>query len=411
MYTRGVSEAEYASTGDVAGSLLAELQAGGQLIDAGEFSIDGDQARKKLREFLFADPHAWVTLLIEAAVLGGAKVVSVDLEAGDIRVDLGPIVLAAGELEHLFVAGLGHSASPSNRSAEPGRERNHRRVLQKLALACNAALRLDPRLVEITASDGRGGGHRLCLAPNDEHGRFERIDEAPNHLVVRVERGELARLSPQEPRECELIRQNCVYSSVPIQLNGRRVSKGMEFALHVELSPDELSFTPRARQVTPIELDGRRIGCAGMRYSGKSPAEVTISTNGVLAERFVLGDAERPAAPDFGAIVDVDLGKDLGHNKLLRGPEFDRVMAAIWAVHDRIARADFGAPVTHHVVVGGGLEQFRWPLAAIGIGLLLAAWGLSESGGEGEVLSVLGVALAAAGIAGLALAAFRGLQR
>jgi hypothetical protein len=202
-----------------------------------------------------------------------------------------------------------------------------------------------------------------------------------------------------------------VFSSVPIELDGRRVSRGMEFALHVELAPDDLSFSPRARKVTSIELDGRRIGCAGMRYSGKSPAEVTILTNGVLAERFVLGETRRPAAPDFGAIVDVDLDKDLGQNKIVRGPEYDRVMAAIWAVHDRIAPADFGAPVAERASVGGGWEQFIWPLAAIGIGTLSTVWGLSESDDEGELLAVFGLALFAAGVVGIVLGVLRSLQR
>jgi hypothetical protein len=74
LYTRAVIEAEHASEpSGVAGSLLAELEAGGQLIDTGSFTIDSQQARAKLREYLLADPHAYVLLLVEAAVLGGAN--------------------------------------------------------------------------------------------------------------------------------------------------------------------------------------------------------------------------------------------------------------------------------------------------------------------------------------------------
>lgn len=406
MYTRGVSEAEHAteSSGGVASSLLAELESGGELIDTGAFTIDSQQARRKLREFLLADPHAYVLLLIEAAVLGGANPVNVHVAAGQIRIDLGPITLAAEELEQLFAAVF---CDPS--TAE-GPERNRRRALQKLAYACNAALRLEPRAIDILADDGRGGGHHLRLTPTDDRGQLERIGPVIG-VQVRIAENGLTDISIQEPRECELVRQRCAFSSVPIQLDGKRISNGLEFALHVELTPDDLSFSPRARQVTAIELDGHRIGTAGMRYSGKQPAQVTILTNGVLAERFVLGDTERPAAPDFGAIVDVDLGKDLGQNKILRGPEFDRVMAAIWAVHDRIAPADFGAPESSRVAVGGGLEQFRLPAVVIVIGLLVTAWGLNDNGGEGELLAVFGLALASAGIVGVVLGVLRSLQQ
>jgi hypothetical protein len=406
LYTRGVSEAEHASEpSGVAGSLLAELEAGGQLIDTGSFTIDSQQARAKLREYLLADPHAYVLLLVEAAVLGGANPVCIDTDGGHIRIDLGPISLAASELEQLFAAVF------RDPSAAEGPERNRRRALQKLAYACNAALRLEPRMIEIFADDGQGSAHHLRLTPADDRGQLERIGPVVG-VQVRIAQSGLTDLSVAEPRERELIRRHCAFSSVPIQLDGKRISKGMEFALHVELSPDDLSFSPRARKVTAVELDGHRIGSAGMRYSGKRPAEVTILTNGVLAERFVLGDAERPAAPDFGAVVDVDLGKDLGQNKLLRGPEYDRVMAAIWAVHDRIAPADFDAPLTSHApVVGGGFEQFRLPAALIVIGVLLAAWGLNDNGGQGELLSVFAIATASVGIVGVVLGVLRSLKR
>jgi hypothetical protein len=406
MYTRAVNDAEHASEagGGAAASLIAELASGGELIENGGFTIDSQQARKKLRDFLLADPHAYVLLLIEAAVLGGANPVNIETTAGQIRIDLGPISLAAVELEQLFAAVF------SDPSAAEGPERNRRRALQKLAYACNAALRLDPRAIDIIADDGQGGGHHLRLTPADDRGQLERTEPVTG-VRVRVAENGLTDISTVGSRECELIRRHCAFSSVPINLDGERISKGMPFALHVELSPNELSFSTRARQVTAIELDGQPIGQAGMRYSGKQPAQVTILTNGVLAERFVLGDATRPAAPDFGAIVDVDLAKDLGHNKILRGPEFERVMAAIWAVHDCIAPTNFGAPVHKHVSIGGGLEQFRLPIAVIGVGLLLAAWGMSNSGGEGELLAVFGVALASMGVVGVVLGAFRSLKR
>lgn len=398
MYTRVVSEADASgSPGGVAGSLLAELEAGGELIDTGGFTIDTVDARRKLRDHLLADPHAYVLLLVEAAVIGVAQRVRVETEGGEVRVGIGSARFAASELEQLFAAVF------IDVDVGDVDERNRRRALQLVAYACNAALRLEPREIEITTPDGRGGGHRLRLTAEDERGKLEPLDREITQTSVRV--------AHQGSRERELVRERCVFSSIPIELDGQRVSKNMQYALHVELAPDELSFSPRGRSFTAIELDGRRIGTAGMRYAGKLPAEVTILTNGVLAERFVLGDEQRRAAPDFGAVVDVDLRKDLGQNKVVRGPEFERVMAAIWAVHDEIVPKEFDAPVTGHASIGGGLEQFRLPVALIGIGVLLGAWGLAEHDGYGEILAVFGIILAAAGIVGVVLGALRSLKR
>jgi hypothetical protein len=346
---------EKPAIGGVAGSLLADLEAGGELVDEGGFSIDAAQARKKLRDYLLADAHAYVLLLIEAAVLGGAEPVRVKIDGGALELELGPITFAREELEELFAAvfvDLSGSEAP---------ERRRRRALQKLAYACNAALRLELQAIVIDS-----GAWRLRLTPARELGELEELAQPVEGTRVRIEHGMLARVTAGELREVELIRSHCRFAPMPIDLDEERISGGLVNALHTQLGPDDLSFSPRARRVTEIELAGEVVGLAGLRYSGKLPAEVTILTNGVLAETFELG-LERPAAPDFAAIINVDLPKDLGQNKLLRGPEFDAVMAAIWAVHDRIAPAEFGEP-------SNAPEQQRQNLA-LGLPLSLAAAG------------------------------------
>jgi hypothetical protein len=84
----------------VAGSLIAALEQGGELVEAGEFSIDAAQALVKLRDYQLVDPHGWVLLLIEAAVLAGQDPVTIPSE-GEF-VELGPLELHADELEQLF---------------------------------------------------------------------------------------------------------------------------------------------------------------------------------------------------------------------------------------------------------------------------------------------------------------------
>lgn len=318
-----MSETPSEPTG-VAGSLLSELEAGGELIDEGGFTIDSAQALDKLRAYQLADANAYVLLLVEAAVLAGENPVRIDIVAGDVGIRLGAIQFTAEELEQLFAAVF---ISLDDADAQ---EIRRRRALQKLAFACNAALRLSPKAIVVEC-----GELRLRLSPDDPTGTLETIEAVP-HTRVHVDRTLLD--AAGEPPEAALLRSHCAFSPVAIELDGARISKGSMSALRVQLSDD---FVPNPRRVSKIELDGQLIGRAALRYGGGLPAEVTILCNGVLAERFELGDAARPAARDFAAIVDIDLPKDLGQNKLLRGPEFEAVMHAIWAVHDRIAPAGY----------------------------------------------------------------------
>src|SRR5262245_48065391 len=193
VYTRAVGGVEDTSESPsgVAGSLLAELEAGGELVDTGGFTIDTVDARRKLREHLLADPHAYVLLLVEAAVICGANSVRIETEGPNVRVELGPLWIAAEELEQLFVAVF------IDLDEVDAAERDRRRALQLLAYACNAALRLQPPEIEIVAADGRGGAHRLRLRPDDDRGVLERVEGELGSTWVRVER--------QDSRERELI--------------------------------------------------------------------------------------------------------------------------------------------------------------------------------------------------------------
>ncbi|PRQ04765.1 hypothetical protein ENSA5_05300 [Enhygromyxa salina] len=385
--------------GGVAGSLLAALEAGGELVDEGGFSIDAAEALRKLREFQLADAHAYVLRLVEAAALGGADPIRLEIDASAVVIELGPIAFTHDELAELFTAVFIELEGASVV------ERRRRRSLQQLAFACNAALRLNPKAIEIESIARSGEGLRTILTPARELGEVEAFEPAQRKAGTRVRvRHSGLGVGAAEPREAELVRSSCVYSSRAVELGGERVSRGMVQALHVELLPTELSFSPRVRKASKIELDGELIGYAGLRYTSKAPAAVTILTNGVLAEELEFGDEERPGAPDFAAIVDVDLAKDLGQTKLLRGPEFERVMEAIWAVHDRVAPEGFGAPRRKRLVAIGDESNFITALIVlIIIGVALAAWGAGAGDTPGGLVVLFGIGLAVAGAFGLGM--------
>ena len=59
-----------------AAELIAGLQSDAEFDSDGGFSLDREKAREKMRQFQLADPHRYVLLLVEAAVLRGATTIA-----------------------------------------------------------------------------------------------------------------------------------------------------------------------------------------------------------------------------------------------------------------------------------------------------------------------------------------------
>ena len=326
----------------VAGSLLAELEAGGELVDEGGFSIDGEQARHKLQSFQVADPRVYALLLVEAAVLAGIERVELR-SAGGLQVELGPVAISAIELEHLFAA-----AFVDLRDADEV-ERTRRRVLQKLAFACNIALKLEPReiRIEVAPPDRPEELLRLRLRPGDPRPQLElgpRPADRAAGVTVTVDRGLVTTLD-----ELALVRERCVYSRHSIAIDGQVVSRGWARALHVDVGLDkgELGFTnSNARGLKPLrDPDGREIGVVGFKLASREAARALLLTHGVLVEDLRLGselagdegEGEGEWERGFVAVAELDLPKDLGQTQLQHGIERGAVLAAIRAAHDRAA--------------------------------------------------------------------------
>ena len=61
--------------------LIADLRADGEVISAGEFTLDREKAREKLRHFQLADPRRYVLELVQAAVLKGAERILFEIDS------------------------------------------------------------------------------------------------------------------------------------------------------------------------------------------------------------------------------------------------------------------------------------------------------------------------------------------
>lgn len=295
----------------VADRLISALVDEGRFVDDGNFSLDPSKALEKLRGFQLAEPHAYVLLLVEAAVIAGAS--SVELSCGPTTIaEYVGTPLTRTELENVFNAVFVAT------DALAGEALAVARIQQLFGVAANAALSLGPRRIEIESCDRDGRVHRVTIA-NGAGIACERVEDRPS-IVGRTRFCVVDdRDSDRDDREVALIRERCHFSNFTINLYGRPMNAGHRRAL-VGLRTERVRLT-----------DGTSIGLAGLRPE-REPAKLLLLTRGVLAETLTL---ER-ARPGFLAVVEVDLRKDLSQRGVLRGPEFDEVLAAVLRAHARV---------------------------------------------------------------------------
>ncbi|MBC8074044.1 MAG: hypothetical protein IAG13_37335, partial [Deltaproteobacteria bacterium] len=199
--------------GDVDG-LIAGLRGEGAVASRGQFTLDAEQAREKLRMFQLADPHRWIVLVVQALLARGAQRVDVAIDTDDVRVVADARAFSADELSDLPNVLLGENV------VAPG--------LRELALGLNAALALDPRWLRLESVDGTHGV-QLEQRPG-ERDRVEAIASAAPGVRVQVKRrlglglvARFFRIGRASVREHELLRRHCGFATAEIVLDGLRL--------------------------------------------------------------------------------------------------------------------------------------------------------------------------------------------
>lgn len=281
------------------------------MVDAGKFTLDPAAARAKLREQRLADPHAWVAMLVEAASIAGSSSLSFQLGARRSSATfIGPR-LDPERLESLFAAPFVEGSSLESE------ERPTHEVLDKLAIAANAALALDIDSVWIECTSPRGEQHRLTI-PREGEPTLEtggRSDESEIRFVIESE----GRDSERADAELAVLRLRCRWAKPKIEVDGVSINESRAAALG------------SGARMAVTGASGRPIGLARLGRGGQ-PAKLLLLTHGVLAETLPL-----PEAPtDFLALVDTNLRKDLAQARVVRGPEFDATLAAVKQVWNRL---------------------------------------------------------------------------
>jgi hypothetical protein len=312
--------------------LLTELAAAGRVEGRGGFTIDSEKAREKLRHYQLADPHRYVLLLVEAAVLLGADELEFEIDSDDVHLRFAGAQLVHAQLENIYATLF---AQAEQLASLPPEQQQHVRGLQQLAFALNSAMALNPRFARVVSVGPDGNGTALELRPSaaDE---LQRVEGQPpgNHIHVkdRFRIGlvvEFLRKLDGRIAEAVLLREHCRWSRIPVYLNGASISEPIEFPAH-------------AWSVVDVVDDGRVVGRAALGLhapasDGRRELErpsAQLLCNGVSIETCWL---EGRAVLGFRAIVDSRrLSKDVSQTKLVQDAELEAVLARVCVAQDQL---------------------------------------------------------------------------
>ncbi len=193
--------------------LLSRSRAPGTFVERREFTLSRDKAVEKLREFSLRHPAGYVLELVQAAVFGGASYIAIDVSDESLLVAwVGGEALKAEQLESIFDYLFLARTDPRTRH------------LSQLAIGLNALLQRKPKLVRIESGDGTADGTVRVDLDRRGRGTLGRpeLAMAGTYLLVQFRTGWLERFDGQDfHAEEALVESRCVYSPVPILLNGR----------------------------------------------------------------------------------------------------------------------------------------------------------------------------------------------
>jgi hypothetical protein len=311
--------------------LLAELAAAGRVEAHGAFTIDSEKAREKLRHYQLADPHRYVLLLVEAAILLGADKLEFEIDSDDVHLRFAGAVLEHAQLENIYASLF---TTPEHVAILSPERQQHLRGLQQLAFALNSAMALNPRFARVVSVGPDGRGSELELHPA-EPDALTRVEGQPpgNHihvkdrfrigLVVQFLRSIDGRIA-----EAVLLREHCRWSRTPVFINGDLISGPLVF------EGEQWSAIDIVDAGKIIGRTALGVPATAREYVELAHPRADMLSNGVfiescsLAGRVVLG---------FQAIIDSrQLSKDVSQTKLVQDAAYEAVLAQLCVAQDQL---------------------------------------------------------------------------
>lgn len=185
--------------------------------DAAELAIESEPARKRIRGSQLPNPLRYVLDLVQAATLSGATHISFKFSAGDMQMSFDGDRLVPDDFDQL---------DAPRRFNEDARAAEARRFL---SAAIRTALQIDPLLIQVESGSA---GVELRPGHPDRHSIREEVAGSTRiHLRQRLGFGLFRRYVDHlggHLTEEVLLQERCQHAHVPIEINGKEISKGHE---------------------------------------------------------------------------------------------------------------------------------------------------------------------------------------
>lgn len=319
--------------------LFDELRGEGRLDSRGHFTLDVAKALEKMRQFQLRDPRLYVLNLVAAAVANGASFVRTSSTPESFSLESDGRGYAFEDLAELF-------SSPFIANAP------ERRATQELAIGLFGTRGLTVQQVSLETWQGDLGARLAIVEGRLEIARLTQ-NPLPEGLNVRLSvreksslldsayglLGKVRRVKPQT-QESEYVRGLCVFSPVPITLNGEQVNLpipcGGALVAGQVSGPDGRSFPLSAILAEQVVSRSEGPYAATLVLENRTlPGDaLTVVVNGVSFSEF----KEVPAYPNARVVVHAShLKKDFSQSSLVLDDEFRAMLEWINCQLDELA--------------------------------------------------------------------------
>lgn len=308
--------------GDEAARLIAELQAQGVVDSDGLFTLDRDQARRKLQLFQLTNPTRYVLELVQAAVLKGASRLFFSRRFAELHLHFDGEPFALADFDHLYGA-LFLRASEPRESA-----RRH------LALGLCTAMALSPAQVRIESGDAKSGAF-LELRPGapDRFGPQARSYAAGSVYTTcicvryRMRLQLLSRFfTARRGRSAEeaLLQTRCAYAPLRIYFDATPMASGL--ALPERQQNWKFEYQDIRGVLGPVSVPELGGDPAVLPSELLQPTELRLIKNGVWVDT----QHPEPLLPGFQALVDCpSLRQDISHEHVVQDEQHERVVKVV----------------------------------------------------------------------------------